>query len=108
MSALDQKQISAHVSPMSALPPKANVRQRSDLMSFRLFTPPPRWCRLSDQSFWEAHGKLAQAIVGVFHPRYACDLRGTQFPEQNEARRLDRRLNQTQITSKAVSEQSGI
>src|SRR6516225_5805952 len=30
----------------------------------RFITPPPRWCRLSDQSVWEAHGKR-QALVAV-------------------------------------------
>jgi hypothetical protein len=47
----------------------------------RFITPPPRWCRLSDQSVWEAHWKR-QALVAPsasFH-RYDADLMGTQFP----------------------------
>jgi len=35
MSALGQKQTFAPQKAMSALPPKADIRQRSDLMSFR-------------------------------------------------------------------------
>jgi hypothetical protein len=49
MTALGQKQTSRHLQPMSALPPIADVRQRSDFISFQIPSFPVSWSR---QRLW--------------------------------------------------------